>query len=115
MGMDFIRASSGKPYVKRWAKGLERANTPGLFDIQFDAKAKVVTAALSTGASPKPGAQVILQRSGGDLVVFEGLKPLGRVLNPPSSISAALDACHGMTKGVIDQVGGLGQTVEIRL
>ena len=114
MGIDFIRARSGKPYVKRWARGLERANTPGLFDIQFGAEAKVVTATLSAGVSPQPGAQVILQRAGCDLMVFQGLKPLGRVLAPPASVSAALDACHGITKGVIDRVGGLGQTAEIR-
>lgn len=114
MGMDFIRAHSGKPYVKRWARGLERANTPGLFDIQFGAAAKVVTVALSANASPRPGAQVIVQRAGCDLMVFQGLKPLGRVLDPPASVSAVLDACHGMTRGVIDRVGGLGQTAEIR-
>lgn len=114
MGMDFIRASSGKPYVKRWAKGLERANTPGLFDIQFDSPAKVVTVALSANASPPPGAQVILQRSGCELMVFQGLKPVGRVLHPPASVSTALDACHGITKGVIDRVGRLGHTAEIR-
>lgn len=114
MGMDFIRAASGKPYAKRWAKGLERANTPGLFDIQFEAAAKVVTASLAADTGLQSGTQVIVQRSGCDLIVFQGLKPLGRVLNPPASLSAALDACHGMTKGVVDRVGGLGQTAEIR-
>lgn len=114
MGMDFIRSDSGKPYVKRWAKGLERANTPGLFDIQFGAAAKVVTATLSAQANAQPGTQVTLQRSGCDLMVFHGLKPVGRVLDPPVSVSAALDACHGMTRGVIDCVGGLGRTAEIR-
>ncbi len=114
MGIDFIRAASGKPYVKRWAKGHERARTPGLFDIRFAPETKVVTAALSSGACPQTGSEVILQRSGRDLMVFEGLKPLGKVLDPPASVSAALDACHGLTRGVIDRVGGLGQTAEIR-
>jgi hypothetical protein len=114
MGIDFIRAAGGKPYVKRWAKGHERANTPGLFDIRFGAGTRVVTAALANDASPRAGAAVIVQRSGSDLMVFDGLKPVGKILNPPPSMAAALDACHGLAQGVVDRVGGLGQSVEIR-
>jgi hypothetical protein len=114
MGIDFIRAGGGKPYVKRWAKGHERANTPDLFDIKFDAGARVATAALSANAAPQAGAAVIVQRSGSDLMVFEGLKPLGKILDPPPSMTAALDACHGLAQGVVDRVGGLGLTAEIR-
>ncbi len=114
MGIDFIRSASGKPYVKRWAKGHDRARTPGLFDIRFATETQVVTASLSSGVCPRAGSEVILQRSGPDLLVFEGLKAVGKVLDPPTSVSAALDACHGLTRGVIDRVGGLGQTAEIR-
>jgi hypothetical protein len=114
MGIDFIRAAGGKPYVKRWAKGHERAKTPGLFDIQFGAEARVATAALEKGAAPQAGAPVIVQRSGSDLMVFAGFKPLGKILNPPPNMTAALDACHGLTRGVVDRVGVLGQTAEIR-
>ncbi len=114
MGIDFIRAGGGKPYVKRWAKGHERANTPNLFDIAFDVGTRVAIAALSASAAPQAGAAVIIQRSGPDLMVFEGLKPLGKILNPPPSMTVALDACHGLAQGVVDRVGGLGQTAEIR-
>lgn len=114
MGIDFIRSASGKPFLKRWAKGHGRARTPGLFDIRFVPGTNVVTASLSAGACPRAGSEVILQRSGLDLMVFEGLKPVGRVLAPPTSVSAALDACQGLTRGVIDRVGSLGQTAEIR-
>lgn len=114
MGIDFIRAAGGKPYVKRWAKGHDRAKTPDLFDIKFAAEGRVATAALTCEAPPQAGAAVIVQRSGLDLVVFEGLKPLGKILNPPPSMTAALEACHGLTPGVVDHVGGLGQTAEIR-
>lgn len=114
MGIDFIRAAGGKPYVKRWANGHDRAKTPDLFDIKFGGEARVVTAALACEAAPQAGAAVIVQRSGPDLVVFEGLKPLGKILNPPPSMTAALEACHGIAPGVVDRVGGLGQTAEIR-
>ena len=114
MGIDFIRAAGGKLYLKRWAKGHERANTPGLFDIKFGADAGVATAALASDAAPQAGAAVIIQRCGPDLMVFEGLKPLGKILNPPPSMTAAMDACHGLAQGVVDRVGGLGQTAEIR-
>ena len=62
MGIDFIRAAGGEPYVKRWAKGHERANIPGLFDIKFGTDARIATAALSTDASPEIGAAVIVKR-----------------------------------------------------
>jgi hypothetical protein len=114
MGIDFIRADGGKPYVKRWAKGHERASTPGLFDIRFGPEARVATAALTVDAAPKLGAPVILQRSGSDLLLFEGLRPLGKILNPPPSMTAALDDCHGLARGVIEGVGALGQTVEVK-
>jgi hypothetical protein len=114
MGIEFIRAKGGKPYVKRWAKGHERATTPGLFDVQFNVEARVATATLSVGVAPQAGAAVILQRSGPDLMVFDGLKPVGKILNPPPSMTTVLDACHGLARGVVDRVGGLGQTAEIR-
>ncbi len=114
MGIEFIRAAGGKPYVKRWAKGHERASTPGLFDIQFGAETRIATAALSAGTAPQTGAVVIVQRSGPEVMVFEGLKPVGKILNPPPSIMAALDACHGLARGVVDKVGALGQTAEIK-
>ena len=114
MGIDFIRAAGGKPYLKRWAKGHERANTPGLFDIKFGAEARVATAALACEAAPQAGTTVIVQQLGPDLMVFEGVKPLGKILNPPTSMTAALEACHGMAPGVVARVGGLGQTAEIR-
>lgn len=114
MGIDFIRSVSGKPHRKRWAKGHERASTPGLFDIRFAEEARVATATLSTDAKAKAGAAVIVQRSGSDLMVFEGFKPLGKILAPPKSMTAALDACHGLAHGVVDRVGTLGQTAEIK-
>ena len=114
MGIEFIRAAGGKPYVKRWAKGHDRASTPGLFDIQFAAERRVATASLTDAAPPKAGASVIVQRAGPDLVVFDGLRQVGKILDPPPSMAAAVDACHGLARGVVDRVGGLGQTAEIR-
>jgi len=114
MGIDFIRSAGGKPYVKRWAKGHDRASTPGLFDVQFAAEIRVATASLTDAAPPKAGAAVIVQRAGPDLVVFDGLKQVGKILDPPPSMAAAVDACHGLARGVVDRVGGLGQTAEIR-
>lgn len=114
MGLDFIRSVSGKPHQKRWAKGHERAQTPGLFDIQFAGEARVATATLAANAEAQAGASVIVQKSGADLVVFEGLRPLGKILTPTSTMTAAVDACHGLAHGVIDRVGALGQTAEIR-
>ena len=33
MGLEYIRSASGRPYTKRWAKGLNRLKTPTLLDV----------------------------------------------------------------------------------
>jgi len=114
MGIDFIRSKGGQPYVKRWAKGYERANTPDLFDIRFSSGRQVATAALASDASPQKGGAVMIQQAGAELIVFDGLKPVGRILNPPPTMRAALEANHGLARGVVDRLGVLGQTAEIR-
>ena len=34
MGLDCIRSAVGKPYMKRWPKGLDRLKTPSLLDVR---------------------------------------------------------------------------------
>jgi hypothetical protein len=33
MGIEFIRNASGKPYSKRWARGIDRIKAPTLMDV----------------------------------------------------------------------------------
>ena len=113
MGLDFIRADSGKPYVKRWAKGIDRAKTPGLFDVHLGEESRAVTAKLLPNCEPQPGASVVIQSSGtGGVVIFDGLREVGRVTDAPPSIAAKLKAQGGMASGVVERLGAFG-TAEI--
>ena len=115
MGIEFIRSASGKPYVKRWAKGVDRAKTPNLLDVHLGEEARVVTAKLASGCAPQAGASVVIQNNErGEMVVLQGLRQVGRVSDPPSGITAALAARHGMAEAIVDRVGAFG-TAEIRI
>ena len=115
MGIEFIRSASGKPYLKRWAQGLDRAKTPNLLDVRLSEQARLVTATLTSDCAPKQGARVIVQcDAAGDVVVHDGLQQVGRVGDPPAGVAAALAAHHGIAEGVIERVGAFG-TAEISL
>lgn len=114
MGIEFIRSASGKPYVKRWAKGLDRTKQPGLFDVRLGEDVRVVTATLAPDCKPHAGATVIVQTNGaGEMVVHDGLRQVGRIAHPPAGIAAALAAQHGVAQAIVDRVGAFG-TAEIK-
>lgn len=115
MGIEFIRSASGKPYVKRWSKGLNRTKIPSLVDVRLTEESRTFTAALTAGGTPEVGAEVLVQTVGnGDLVVLNGLKPVARIANPPPSVLATLSAQHGMAKAVVQRIGGFGRTAEVK-
>ena len=85
MGLDYIRSAAGKPYIKRWAKGLNRLKTPTLLDINLSPESRVVTATLVPGCTPKPGDAYLVQTNGsGDLVVLDGHRQIAGISNPPA-------------------------------
>jgi hypothetical protein len=116
MGLEYIRSASGKPYTKRWAKGLNRLKTPTLLDVTLTEESRVVTAALAPGCAPKPGDAFIVQANGtGDLVVFDGHRQIAHIPNPPSGVIDALKARHGMAPAIVERIGGFGNTAELKL
>lgn len=115
MGIDFIRNTSGKPYTKRWSRGLDRTKTPTLMDVSLSEESRTFTAALSSKGAARSGATVLVQSNGPDLVVLDGLRQVARITNAPTSVRAALDARQGMAPAVIERVGVLGTTAEIKL
>lgn len=46
MGLDYLRAQTGKPWRKRWDGGLDRLKTPTLLDLTMSEASRVVTAKL---------------------------------------------------------------------
>lgn len=115
MGIEFIRNASGKPYTKRWAKGLDRTKTPTLMDVSLSEESRMLTAKLSAKGATCQGATVLIQSKGPDLVVFDGLRQVASIANAPPMVRAAVDARQGMAPAVVERVGMLGATAEIKL
>ena len=116
MGIEYIRSQAGKPYIKRWAKGLNRLKTPTLLDVNLSAESRVVTATLAPGCARKTGDAYLVQTTGsGDLVVLDGHRQIGRVADPPPGVAQALAAQHGMAPAIVERIGGFGTTAELKL
>jgi hypothetical protein len=115
MGIDFIRNASGKPYTKRWAKGLDRTKSPTLMDVSLSEEGRTLTAKLAAKGAARQGATVLVQSKGPDLVVLDGLRQVASIANPPASVRAAVEARQGMAPAVVERIGILGVTAEIKL
>lgn len=115
MGIEFIRNASGKPYTKRWAKGLDRTKAPTLMDVSLSEESRMFTVKLAAKGAAHQGATVLIQSEGPDLVVFDGLRQVASTTNAPPDVRAAVDARQGMAPAVVERVGVLGQTAEIKL
>lgn len=115
MGIEFIRNASGKPYTKRWARGIDRIRAPTLMDVSMSEEYRTLTAKLTSKGAACQGATVLIQSKGPDLFVFDGLRQVASITNAPPSVRAAVDARQGMAPAVVERVGILGATVEIKL
>jgi hypothetical protein len=115
MGIEFIRNASGKPYTKRWARGIDRMKAPTLMDVSISEESRTLTAKLTAKGAACRGTTVLIQSRGLDLVVFDGLRQVASITNAPPSVRAAVDARQGMAPAVVERVGILGTTAEIKL
>ena len=113
MGLDYIRAKTGKPWRKRWDHGLDRLKTPTLLELTISEAARVVTAQLDPDACVKISDSLILQTIADELTVSDGLRAIGRVENPPPEMTAVIRDCGGYAEGVVHRVGLFGDTVEV--
>ena len=55
MGIEFIRNASGKPYTKRWARGIDRIKAPTLMDVSISEESRTLTAKLTAKGSRMSG------------------------------------------------------------
>ncbi|MDD9981876.1 MAG: hypothetical protein OXU81_11060 [Gammaproteobacteria bacterium] len=113
MGLDYIRAKTGKPWRKRWDHGLDRMKAPTLLELTMSEAARVVTAQLNSDACVKISDSLILQTIADGLTVSDGLRAIGRVENPPSEVTTAIRDCGGYAEGVVHRVGLFGDTAEV--
>lgn len=115
MGVDFIRTQSGKPHSKRWAQGIDRLKQADLFEVNFAPECRFITAE-SECMSLSPGDEVLIQADGnGRCAAFSGLSRVATIESVPAPILAALEKGHGIIPAIIDRVGCVGRTIELRL
>jgi hypothetical protein len=107
MGLDYIRAQTGKPWRKRWNGGLDRLKAPTLLDLTVTEAARTVTAELNASARVKAGDKLIVQSAS------DGLRAIGCVTNPSTELSTAIRDGGGSAEGVLQRVGLFGDTAEL--
>lgn len=115
MGVDFIREESGKPWRKRWDKGLDRLKLPGLFDVQFSSQQRTVTADIDCGPPLKVGDQVIVQCNGPLTIVCSGHQRVGGIRELPADMHVAIAKCGGVALGTVERVGLFGNNAELSI
>ena len=113
MGLDYIRAQTGKPWRKRWNGGLDRLKAPTLLDLTVTEAARTVTAELNASARVKVGDKLIVQSASDGLTVSDGLRAIGRINNPSTELSTAIREGGGYAEGVLQRVGLFGDTAEL--
>ncbi|MDO7837105.1 hypothetical protein Q4610_18840 [Sphingobium sp. HBC34] len=115
MGVDFIREQSGKPWRKRWDKGLDRLKLPGLFDVQFASQQRTVTADIQCGTQLKIGDQLIVQSNGQTAIICSGQQQIGTISSIPSDMRGAITDCGGIALGIVERVGLFGNNAEVSI
>jgi hypothetical protein len=115
MGLDYIRAQTGKPWRKRWDGGLDRLKAPSLLDLAMTQTSRIVTAELAPGASVKTGDTLIVQSGPDGLTISDGLRPIGRIAAPSAELTATIEDGGGYAEGVLERVGLFGDTAEVRV
>lgn len=113
MGLDYIRAQTGKSWRKRWNGGLNRLKTPTLLDLTMSEAARTVTVQLTPGCRIKVGDTLIVQSAADGLTVSDGLRAIGCVANPSSELMAGIRASGGYAEGMGQRMGLFGDTAEI--
>ena len=115
MGLDYIRAQTGKPWKKRWNGGLNRLKQPTLLDLTVSEAARTVTVELQPGASLRAGDTLIVESGPTGVTVSDGLRSIGRVSNPSADLSSALVTGGGYAEGPAQRISLFGDAAEVSI
>ena len=110
MGLDYIRAQTGKSWRKRLNRGLDRLKAPKLLDLTVTEAGRTVTAGLHASARVKAGDTLIVQGASDGLTISDGRHAIGRITNPSTELSTATAMGADMRKAC--SVGLFGDTAE---
>lgn len=113
MGLDIIRAETGRPWRKRWECGVDRLKEPTLLDLTMSEASRVVTATFDPAARVKAGDKLILQTATKGLIVSDGWRAIGHIENPPAEMTSVVQDSGGYAEGVLQRVGLFGDTGEV--
>lgn len=113
MGLDYIRAQTGKPWRKRWNGGLDRLKAPTLLDVTMSEASRVVTAQLDASAKVKAGDTLIVQSAADRLILSNGLRSIGHIENPTPEMMTAVSDGGGYAQADLQRVGLFGDTAEV--
>jgi hypothetical protein len=115
MGADFIRGQSGKPWTKRWDKGIDRLKQPSLFDVQFSLQQRVITADIDPEILVLAGEQLVVQFHAGTATVCRGQSQIGSINCLPTDVRAAIIDCGGVALGTVERVSLFGNSAELNI
>jgi len=115
MGLDYIRAATGKPWKKRWNGGLNRLKQPTLLDLTMSETARTVTVELQPGTLLHIGDTVIVESGQSGITVSDGLRSIGHIPRLSADLSAALESGGGYAEGTLERIGLFGDTAEVSI
>jgi hypothetical protein len=103
MGLDFVTMAA-PTFQRSWSKNLSELSEPNLFTRQPELKAAVYRA-LSIGEFRfEVGKELIVKVDGNTLTVCDGLRTVGQMQNPPSSLLEAVMNGNGIALGIVQSV-----------
>lgn len=115
MGLDYIRAQTGKPWRKRWDRGLDGLKSPTLLELAMSEASRVVTVQLNSDTEVQAGDTLIVQTTSDGLTVSDGLRAIGQIENPTPEMTAAISDSGGYAEAELQRVGLFGDTAEVSL
>lgn len=113
MGADFIREQSGKPWRKRWDKGVDRLKAPGLFDVSFSSRPRIITAEIDPGIKVQAGDELVVQCYSGNATICRGQSRIGAINCLPADMRSAIADCGGVALGIVERVSLFGNSAEL--
>lgn len=116
MGLDYIRRLSGKPFLKRWAKGLDRLRLPTFLNVELGREEITITARLVDGIKIETDKTFLVnQKEGGQMAIFDGHKEIARVDGPSKALTEVMSENCGLVPVTLERVSGLGETAEFKI
>lgn len=115
MGLDYIRARTGKPWRKRWEGGLNRLKEANLFELPITESARLVMAEFLSGTNAKAGDRFIVQSDQEGLLLSDGLRSVGRIARPPAEVCSAIREAGGYAEGTLERVSIFGDAGELSI